>query len=155
MPGDGSNMTDSHTNDKAQQMEAAVTQINSALRNYSDKDWNYSRISLIIGLLSELDSPYVLGLEILDLATKQGQADLKTLSDEVKWGERHASELGMLEVVSLRINKALLEVTSDEHWQYKRPVIRIVKREAFAGQPITHAIWYKIAEVAGDDFDNR
>jgi len=137
--------------DQNHQMDAAVKQVNAALKEYSDKDWNYSRISLAIRQLSALDSPYVLRLETLDLKSKQGQADLKTLSDEVKWGERHASELGMLEVVSLRINKALLEITSDEHWQYKRPVVRIVKREVLVGQPTAHAIWYRISEVAGDD----
>jgi len=141
--------------DQHYQMEAAVTQVNAALQDYSDKDWNYSRISLAMRPLDTLDSPYILSIETLDLKTKQGRTDLKTLSDEVKWGERHASELGMLEVVSLRINKALLEVTSDEHWQFKRPVIRIAKREALVGQPSTHAIWYQITEVAGDEFDNR
>src|SRR5882762_5980361 len=127
--------------DQHYQMEAAVKQINAALQNHSDKDWNYSRISLAMRPLDTLDSPYILSIETLDLKTKQGRTDLKTLSDEVKWGERHASELGMLEVVSLRINKALLEITSDEYWQFKRPVIRITKRELLAGQPDTHAIW--------------
>ena len=136
-------------------MEAAVNRVNVALQDYSDKDWNYSRISLTTRTLVTLDSPYVLRLEVLDLKSKQGRTELKTLSDEVKWGERHASELGMLEVVSLRINKALLDVTSDEHWQFKRPVVRIAKKEVLAGQETTHAIWYQITEVAGEDFDNR
>src|SRR5882724_10935615 len=125
-------MSNHPPDDQHYQMEAAVKQINAALQGYSDKDWSYSRISLAMRLLDTLDSPYILSIETLDLKTKQGRADLKTLSDEVKWGERHASELGMLEVVSLRINKALLEVTSDEHWQFKRPVVRIAKREAVA-----------------------
>ena len=145
-------MTNSSPND---QMEAAVNRVNVALQDYSDKDWNYSRISLTTRALDTLNSPYILRLEVLDLETKQGRVDLKTLSDEVKWGERHASELGMLEVVSLRINRALLEVTSDEHWQFKRPVVRIAKKEVLAGQETTHAIWYQITEVAGEDFDNR
>ncbi len=136
-------------------MEVVVTQVNATLQSYSDKDWNYSRISLTIRPLEALDSPYVLRLEVLDLTTKQGRADLKTLSDEVKWGDRHTSELGMLEVVSLRLNKALLEITGDEYWQYKRPVVRIVRKEELAGQSITHALWYQIHEVAGEDFDNR
>ena len=141
--------------DPNHQMDAAVKQVNAALKEYSDKDWNYSRISLVIRQLDALDSPYVLTFENLDLKTKRGLVDLKTLSDEVKWGERHSSELSMLEVVSLRINKALLEITSDEHWQYRRPAVRIVKKELVAGKPITQAIWYQINEVAGDDFDNR
>ena len=136
-------------------MEAAVKQVNRALLGYSDKDWNYSRISLTIRLLANLDSPYILQLEILDLRSKQGRTDLKTLSDEVKWGERHSSELSMLEVVSLRINRALLETTSDEHWQNKRPVVRIVRKEVVVGQAATQAIWYQINEVAGEDYDNR
>ena len=136
-------------------MEAAVKQVNGALHDYSDKDWNYSRIALTTKPLDTLDSPYILKLELLDLKSKQGRTELKTLSDEVKWGERHASELGMLEVVSLRINRALLEVTSDEYWQFKRPVVRIAKQEVLAGKDTTHAIWYQITEVAGDDFDNR
>jgi len=138
-----------------EQMEVSVKRVNTALQEYSDKDWNYSRISLVVRLLEDFDSPYILRLEILDLKTKQGRTDLKTLSDEVKWGDRHVSELGMLEVVSLRINKALLDATSDEHWQFKRPVVRIAKREALAGQQDTGAIWYQITEVVGEDFDNR
>src|SRR6266436_7231258 len=126
--------------DQNHQIEAAVKQVNAALKEYSDKDWNCSCISLTIWPLDALDSPYALGLETLDLKTKQGRVDLKTLSDEVKWGERHSSELSMLEVVSLRINKALLEIISDEHWQYKRPVVRIEKMEALVGQATTHVI---------------
>jgi hypothetical protein len=77
------------------------------------------------------------------------------LVDEVKWGDRHSSQIGMLEVVSLRINKALLEVSSDTYWHQKRPVIRIVKKEGVDREDTTHAIWYQITEVAGEDFDNR
>ena|SRR5258708_1168509 len=137
------------------QIEASVERVNTALHEYSDKDWNYSRISLVMRPLDDLDSPYTLRFEVLDLKTKGGRTDLKTLSDEVKWGDRHASELGMLEVVSLRINKALLEASSDEYWEFKRPVVRIAKREVAAGQHDTNAIWYQIIEVVGEDFDNR
>ena len=136
-------------------LEQACGQVNEALRSYSDKDWNYSRISLVIKPLYIVDCPYALHLETLDLHTQQGRRDLKTLADEVKWGQRHSSELGMLEVVSLRINKALLEATSDEHWQHRRPVVRIVRKEDIAGQGATYAFWYQVAEVAGEDFDNR
>jgi hypothetical protein len=148
-------MTNSFPNEQPSSIDHAVKPINAALQNYSDKDWNYSRISLTTRPLDTFNSPYILRIEVLDLKSKQGRTDLKTLSDEVKWGERHASELGMLEVVSLRINKALLDVTSDEHWQFKRPVIRIAKKEALAGKQDTHALWYQILEVAGEDFDNR
>jgi hypothetical protein len=155
MDGTDSNMTTPPKNDQNDLMEAAVKQANAALQDYSDKDWNYSRISLTTRSLDTIDSPYILELEVLDLNSKQGRTDLKSLSDEVKWGERHSSELSMLEVVSLRINRALLEVTSDEHWQYKRPVVRIVRKEAVVRQVATHAIWYQINEVAGEDYDNR
>jgi hypothetical protein len=149
------NITKAHSGNQSDQLDSTAVKINEALREYSDKDWNYSRISLAIRKLSLLDSRYILGLEILDLSAKQGRADLKTLSDEVKWGERHSAELGMLEVVSLRLNKALLEITSDDHWQLKRPVVRIVKVEDSAREPDGYALWYQISEVAGEDFDNR
>jgi hypothetical protein len=135
--------------------DSTLERVNKALLTYSDKDWNYSRISLLEKQLDSLESPYVLRFEILDLMTKQGRAELKALSDEVKWGERHSSELGVLEIVSLRINKALLEVTSDEYWQSQRPVARIAKRELLLAQGITSALWYEVREVAGEDFDNR
>ncbi|HTS20080.1 MAG TPA: hypothetical protein VMP11_21070 [Verrucomicrobiae bacterium] len=137
------------------QPPALVDQLNTALSAYSDKDWNYSRISLVSKQLANIDGPYILRIEILDQTTKQGQNDLRSLSDEVKWGDRHSSELGMLEVVSLRLNKALLEVTSDDYWHNKRPVIRIAKKEAVDTQSTAMAIWYQITEVAGEDFDNR
>jgi hypothetical protein len=148
-------MTNPFPSEQPGSTENAVRPINAALQDYSDKDWNYSRITLTTKPLDELKSPYILKIEVLDLKTKQGRTDLKTLSDEVKWGERHASELGMLEVVSLRVNKALLDVTSDEHWQFKRPVVRIAKKETLAGKQDTDVLWYQITEVAGEDFDNR
>ena len=148
-------MTKPTPEDQGYQMEATINQVNTALKDYSDKDWNYSRISLNICPLDTIGGTYALRLEVLDLRTKQGRTDLKALSDEVKWGDRHSSELGMLEVVSLRINRALLEITSDEHWQFKRPVVRIVRKEVLADQAATNAVWYQINEVAGEEFDNR
>ena len=130
-------------------------QINSALSAYSDKDWNYSRICLVIRPLETLDGPYVLKIDRLDQTTKAGQEELKTLAGEVKWGDRHSSELGMLEVVSLRINKALLEITTNEDWNQKRPVIRIAKKQQVDNESNTNALWYQITEVAGEEFDNR
>jgi len=134
---------------------AMLLRLNEALLAYSDKDWNYSRISLLERRLDDAEGPYALWIEVVDLTTKPGRGELKAMSDEVKWGERHSSELGILELVSLRINKALLEITSDEHWQWKRPVVRIVKREVLLAQGITSALWYEVHEVAGEDFDNR
>jgi len=139
----------------SQHTEVLVNQINSALKGYSDKDWNYSRIALVLRPLREFDSPYVLRIESLDLNSKTGQKELKALVDEAKWGDRHSSELSLLEVVSLRINKALLEVTSDEYWKHNRAVVRIAKREELGVEQATDAIWYQITEVAGEEFDNR
>jgi hypothetical protein len=132
-----------------------VERVNEALGNYPDKDWNYSRISLIAKPFGDVDGPYVLKVEILDQRTPAGRGELKTLADEVKWGDRHSSELGMLEIVSLRINKALLEVSNNDYWNQKRPVVRIVKKQAVDREDTTYAIWYHITEVAGEDFDNR
>jgi hypothetical protein len=151
------NQSDQHGSSPTQddQGHSLLDRVNSALLNYSDKDWNYSRMSLITKLLGNTDGPYVLKIEVLDQTTKEGRNDLRSLMDEVKWGDRHSSELGMLEVVSLRINEALLEVTSNDYWHQKRPVIRIAKKEGIDRQATTHAIWYQITEVAGEDFDNR
>ena len=132
-----------------------VTRLNAALDSHSDKDWNFSRISLSIRPLAGSDNPYFLWPEVLDLVTEQGRNDLKTLTDEVKWGERHSSELGMLEIVSLRVNKALLVSTSDEFWQNQRPVLRVIAKHLLVTQEIPSAIWYEVNEVRGEDFDNR
>ena len=146
-PGSGSTRRD--------QDQSVLDRVNSALLSYSDKDWNYSRISLVGKLLESINGPYALKLDVLDLTSREGRNELRSLVDEVKWGDRHSSQLGMLEIVSLRINKALLEVTSDDYWNQKRPVIRIVKKEGFDIEENTHAVWYQIVEVAGEDFDNR
>jgi hypothetical protein len=137
------------------QEQTLVERVNLALLNYSDKDWSYSRISLVTKQFSSVECPYVLRIETLDQNTREGRNQLKTLTDEVKWGDRHSSELGMLEVVSLRINKALLEVTSNDYWNQKRPVVRIVKRQDIDRENTTHVIWYHITEVAGEEFDSR
>jgi hypothetical protein len=141
-------MLDSHS-------KSLVDQVNSALSNYSDKDWNYSRISLIIKPLSSLHGPYSLKIEVLDQTTRDGRNGLKMLTDEVKWGERHSSELGVLELVSLRINKALLEVTSNDYWNQKRPVVRVAKTQDVYNEDTTVTLWYQVTEVAGEEFDNR
>lgn len=129
--------------------------INARLTLYSAKDWNYSPIRLEIKPLHQLDSPYVLWIDRIECMTKAGHRDLKTLADEVNWGIRHSSELGILELVSLRLNRALLEVTKPEDWGYRWPAIRVVKRELLAEQGIHDAFWYVVTEVAGEDFDNR
>ena len=146
------NKTPPFTDTSLQQL---VTCLNTTLAGYSDKDWNYSRISLSVRPLEDINSPYLFWPEVLDVVTKPGLAELKGLSAEIKWGEHHSSELGILEIISLRINKALLDTTNDEFWQYKRPVIRALKKLLFAEQGIRTALWYEVQEVAGEDFDNR
>ena len=136
-------------------LEDVVTKLNAVLGSCSDKDWNYSRISLTVRPLDGFSSPYVLWPEVLELVTKEGLVGLKALSDEIKWGERHSSELGVLEIISLRVNKALLENTSDQFWQNKRTILRVVKKHLLAEQDIRAALWYEVQEVAGEDFDNR
>ena len=132
-----------------------VERVNAALSAYSDKDWNYSRICLVAKSLRDVQSPYVLKISILDQNTREGRNQLKTLADEVKWGDRHSSELGMLEIVSLRINKALLEVTSNEFWDQRRPVVRVVKKQEVDEEITASVLWYEVSEVAGEEFDNR
>jgi len=96
-----------------------------------------------------------LTIELLDQTTREGRDGLKTLSDEVKWGDRHSSELGVLELVSLRINKALLEITSNDYWNQKRPVVRVVKTQVASSEDTTDTLWYQVTEVAGEEFDTR
>jgi hypothetical protein len=148
-------MTDTINKTNAPHTASTVERVNLALRDYSDKDWNYSRITLVTSDLRTHVGPYTLQIEVLDLTTKQGRTDLKSLSDEVKWGDRHSSELGMLEVISLRLNKALLDITSDDYWEKKRPIVRIAKVEKASPENVTDALWYQLTEVAGEDFDNR
>jgi hypothetical protein len=132
-----------------------VSKLNRALDSYSDKDWNYSRISLESCSLQSLDSPYVFWVQQISTQTKQGAKELKSLQEEIAWGSRHSNELGLTELVSLRVNKALFEATSDNHWENLRPVVRLVKKEVLVQQGIVSAFWYRIREVSGEEFDNR
>jgi hypothetical protein len=129
--------------------------INSALDRYSGKDWNYSRIYLEQKPLSEIHGPYVLWCDLISTKTKQGIADLETVQHEVSWGDRHSNELGILEIISLRLNKALFETTSNEFWGTERPVVRVVRKQAIEQQGISDAFWYRVQEVWGEEFDNR
>ena len=129
--------------------------MNEALKTYSDKEWNYSRISLQTRSLDSIEGPYALWLEIVSTKTEQGQTDMKMFRSEITWGKHHSNELGILEIVSLRTNKALLEVSSDEAWSFNRPVLRVVTKESLAQQGITNALWYKVHEVKGEEFDSR
>ena len=132
-----------------------AAKINKAIEIYSDKDWNYSRISLHVRSLDSIQGAYALWPEIVLVKTKQGKQDLKTFVTEVAWGERHSNELGILEIVSLRLNKAVLHVSTDESWDFERPFVHPVNKEVLAQQGISDALWYEIYEVAGEEFDNR
>ena len=132
-----------------------VQWINENLRSYSDKDWNYSRIRLQPRTLAQMDSPYVLWIEYADSRDQQGEIELKRLKDEIRWGCQHGDELGILEIANLRLNKALLESTTDEHWSYQRPIVRLAKRQQLEAQGIVDAFWYEVEEVSGEDFDSR
>jgi len=136
-------------------MLAWTDAINRALGRFSDKDWNYSRILLETRPVQGLSSPYVLGIEWLDVRNHQGQADYKNSLQEVVWGERHSHELGMLEIASLRLNRALAEVTTADFWHGVRPVIRLQKRSALLEKGHALAFWYRVEEVQGEEFENR
>ncbi len=133
----------------------SVRQINEALQGCSDKDWNYSRIRLQTRSLANIPSPYALRIEEINLLDKPGKQELARLRDEIEWGRRHSDELGILEIISLRVNRALLECTSDQFWDYHRPVIRLVKKQLLEEQGIADAIWYEVEEVRGEEFDSR
>ena len=134
---------------------ALLEKIDVALRHVSDKEWNYSRITLQLRPLAQVDSPYILWLEQIDVRQKTGRTDLAQLKSEITWGHRHGDELGILEIISLRLNVALLEHSTDEFWNYQRPVVRVVGKQALESQGIAEAFWYRVEEVGGEDFDNR
>lgn len=99
--------------------------------------------------------PYVLWCDWLDVRKRHNGQSINDIKQEIRWGERHADELGILELISLRLNKALLEATSDEYWEFVRPVIRVVKTQELISQGIENAFWYQVTEVEGEEFDNR
>jgi hypothetical protein len=136
-------------------IEKIAPRINTALSRYSDKDWNYSRIRLHKRKLQDLAGPYVLWVDLVDARTKKGRAELKASAEEVAWGGHHSHELGILEIISLRLNKALFECTSDEVWDFRRPVIRVVKKQDLEEQGVSAAFWYDVDEILGEEFDNR
>ncbi len=132
-----------------------ITRINSVLDKYSDKSWNYSRIMLVTKPVQLCNSVYFFVVELLDMRDKNGQSAFKNILDEISWGDHHSSELGILEIISLRINKALAETSSDTDWNYLRPVIRISKIDQLMVQHVTQVVWYEVHEIAGVDFDSR
>ena len=148
-------MDSSHKLQPFSDKPALVRKVEDALQNVSDKDWNYSRITLHLRPLAQMDSPYFLWLERIDIGQKAGRAEIAHLKSEITWGCRHSEELGVLEIISLRLNKALLEHTTDEYWCNQRFVVRIVKKQELEAHGIGEAFWYRVQEVSGEDFDNR
>lgn len=140
---------------QAEDMAVWMEAINRVLQRFSDKDWNYSRIALTLESLKERMTPYVLGVDWLDVRGKQGMAEFQTSQSEISWGMRHSHELGILEIISLRLNHALSELTTAEEWQGIRPVIRLQKRSELMDKGQTHAFWYRVEEVQGETFENR
>jgi len=136
-------------------LQNIADRINKVLKLHSDKEWNYSRITLQVKLLSELNSPYVLTCDFLDMDSKDGKLGYNSLVDETSWGDRHSNELGILEIISLRINKALVESAAIAPWGSQRPFIRITKKETLTESSVTSALWYEVQEVTGEDFDSR
>jgi hypothetical protein len=134
---------------------ALLKKVDEVLQHVSDKEWNYSRITLQLRPLAQVDSPYLLCLEQVDAAQQGGKTEIAQLKSEITWGCRHGEELGILEIISLRLNKALLEHTEDEFWSGQRPVVRVVKKQELENQGIAEAFWYRVEEVGGEDFDNR
>lgn len=138
-----------------------VQWINENLQKYSDKDWNYSRLRLKIIHVTSTESPYLLGCELIDMGKPQGDRLLKDVQGEISWGDYHSSELGILELISLRLNKALLGVVGHNYYlsgdppKKKHPVIRLVKRQVLIEANTPTAIWYEVQEVIGEEFDNR
>jgi hypothetical protein len=129
--------------------------INNVLKRYSDKDWSYSRIYLIIKKLDEVSAPYSLRIDWLDVKGKKGKEEYQEVVGELTWGQRHSNELGILEIISLRLNQALNTVTSSEYWHGVRPVLRLQKTEELIQNLHTHTFWYQIEEVQGEEFEAR
>jgi hypothetical protein len=129
--------------------------MNQSLKRVSDKDWYYSRISFVVKSLQEIDSPYVLQVDWIDTRSKNGEKHYKEMISELTWGQRHSYELGILEIVSLRLNQGLNTVTSSEYWHGIRPIVRVEKKQELLDISQTHGFWYQIQEVQGEEFESR
>jgi len=137
------------------QLSSVARRLNQVLERYSDKDWAYSRIALEVLPLAELEAPYVLWLEWIPTIRPEGKQAFKDTEGEVAWGERHSSELGILEIISLRLNRALSSISTQEDFDGCRPIVRMMKKSDLEEAAIRDAFWYKVTEVQGDEFENR
>jgi hypothetical protein len=136
-------------------MDEWAKALNEVLSRFSDKDWNYSRISIEVVPVKQLKSPYALIVDWIDVNGKAGKLAYKNCMSEVTWGGRHSHELGILELISLRLNKALSEISSDDFWHGIRPVLRVQKKRELNDIGQTHGFWYQVEEVEGEQFENR
>lgn len=138
-----------------------VQRLNEFLKKFSDKDWNYSRIRITLVNVTAVQAPYLLGCELIDTTTTKGAREVRDVQSEITWGDHHSNELGILELVSLRLNKAFLAVTGEDfrseedHTRALQPVVRLVKRTELITAGATHALWYQVEEVSGEEFDSR
>jgi hypothetical protein len=139
----------------AEDMTAWAQAVNQVLARFSEKDWNYSRLSLKVLSINEIDGPYALTIDWIDVQGKAGKNVYKNCLNEVTWGGRHSHELGILELISLRMNKALSEVSSDDFWHGVRPVLRLQKKTELEKLGQNHGFWYQVEEVEGEEFENR
>ncbi len=129
--------------------------VNALLKRYPDKEWNYSRITLTVRSLDSLATEYVLWPDSIDPRNAAGRESLKSMLKELAWGDRHSSELGILELISLRLNRALVELTGGLEAVGEIPVIRVVPRQSIQPKTAAQVLWYEVIEVSGEDFDSR
>jgi len=144
-----------------EELPVLVQWINEKLQTFSDKDWNYSRLKLSVIDVNASQCPYLLGCELIEIAGRKGERELKDVQNEVTWGDHHSSELGILEIISLRVNKALLATVGNRFYVGAQmsgqfhPVVRLVKRQELLAANVPKAIWYEVQEVGGEEFENR
>ncbi len=132
-----------------------VDKLNNTLNLYPDKDWNYSRIVLVYNELEKLSSPYCLWCDLADRSSDEGKRFIKRTEEEIAWGKRHMNELGILEIVSFRINKALADIGTQDIWGRFHPILRVENKERIAERGINACLWYRVEEVVGEDFESR
>lgn len=134
-------------------LEFLVSRINDNLVQVDDEAWHYSRLRLTTCLLDEIPGAKVLWLETIATDTREGQRLLRELKSRVSAAVGHLSELPILQIVICRMNQALLDLTTDDYWQHRRPFITWAKKSEMAQRGTPVALWYQIEERLGDDED--
>jgi hypothetical protein len=136
-------------------LESAVAQINSHLARYNDDAWHYSRLRLVVLPLDRIPGAKALWLETIHTGDREGQRLLRELRSRVAAAVGHLSELPIIQIVICRLNEALLELTSDEHWRHQRPFVTWAKKTELAEQGLGCALWYEVEEQLGDEEDDE